>query len=221
MPEIPIDFPVMRDQRQAEPNNQVWVWDTWPMTDAHGNQYSYKGWNVIFSLTADPYAGYTFDDRHVHARISYWYRKNDSTGPWLYGGHIFGNRTPDSQAEWSGSTRIMDDGAIKVFYTHLNFADRDKPIAQIALSNGRIHADDNRVWFSGLGSRTTLLEPDGKWYQTPTRTRSSASVIPSLSRTRSIPERRSWSSKATPPATAATTSARNPTSATPGRTPTR
>src|SRR6476659_1405122 len=71
MPEIPKDFPTMVDQN----GKQVWVWDTWPLTDAQGNQYDYNGWNVIFSLTADSNAGYSFDDRHVHAKIGYWYRK--------------------------------------------------------------------------------------------------------------------------------------------------
>ncbi len=147
--------------------HQVWVWDTWPLTDARGNQYAFKGWNVIFSLTADPSAGYTFDDRHVHARISYWYKRaSNRNGAWTYGGHLFGNRTPASQAEWSGSTRVFRGGKIKVFYTHLDFSDRSRPIAKIALSQGAIKADRNRVWFTGLNSDQNLLQPDGRWYQT-------------------------------------------------------
>ncbi len=30
---------------------------------------------VIFSLVADRHAGYTFDDRHTHARLGFFYRK--------------------------------------------------------------------------------------------------------------------------------------------------
>jgi hypothetical protein len=45
MPEIPEDFPAM--------NDDVWVWDTWSLTDENANQISYKGWDVIFSLVAD------------------------------------------------------------------------------------------------------------------------------------------------------------------------
>ena len=50
MPDIPQDFPLI--------NSNVWVWDTWPLADLRANQLSYKGWEVIFSLTADPHAGY-------------------------------------------------------------------------------------------------------------------------------------------------------------------
>lgn len=56
MPEIPQDFPAM--------NDDVWVWDTWSLTDENANQISYKGWDVIFSLVADRHAGYGFDQRH-------------------------------------------------------------------------------------------------------------------------------------------------------------
>lgn len=161
MPEIPVDFPIMRDKQ----GKQVWVWDTWPITDAHGNQYSYKGWKVIFSLTADPYAGYTFDDRHVNARIGMWYRKND-TDPWIWGGHVFGNQTPKTQAEWSGSARIFGNGQLKLFYTHLDFADRSHPEAKIVMSQGRLHANDKGVWLSGMKGYKTLVVPDGDYYQT-------------------------------------------------------
>ncbi|MCH8627041.1 glycoside hydrolase family 68 protein [Arsenicicoccus piscis] len=163
MPEIPVDFPVMKDKA----GKQVWVWDTWPLTDAHGNTYSFKGWNVIFSLTADPYAGYTFDDRHVNARISYWFRKaSEPNKPWIYGGHVFGDRTPKTQAEWSGSARVFNNGQVKLFYTHLDFADRAKPDATIALSTGALRANANGVWLTGFTKTTPLLKPDGTYYQT-------------------------------------------------------
>src|ERR1700736_4525548 len=88
MPDIPANFP------QLNPN--VWVWDTWPLSDFQANNLSYKGWEVIFSLTADPHAGYSFDDRHVHARIGFFYRKagvpaslRPANGGWTYGGHLF------------------------------------------------------------------------------------------------------------------------------------
>lgn len=164
MPEIPKNFPVMKN---AANGKQVWIWDTWPLTDAHGNVYSYKGWNVIFALSADPYAGYTFDDRHVHARISMWYRKvSQPNTQWIYAGNVFGNQTPPTEAEWSGSARIFGDGQIKLFYTHLNFADRNAPIATIALSTGRVNANANRVWLTGFKGYKPLLQPDGNYYQT-------------------------------------------------------
>ncbi len=163
MPDVPYNFPVMLDRN----GKQVWVWDTWPLTDAHGNQYSYKGWNVIFSLTADPYAGYDFDDRHVNARISYWFRRaNDNTSPWIYGGKVFGDTTPKSQAEWSGSARVFGNGQVKLFYTHLDFADRNKPMATISLSTGKLKADADGLSLSGFNGHKELLKADGKYYQT-------------------------------------------------------
>ncbi|MFI7075609.1 glycoside hydrolase family 68 protein [Micromonospora sediminicola] len=162
MPEIPVDFPIMTDQA----GRQVWVWDTWPLTDGRGNQYSYKGWTVIFSLTADPYAGYTFDDRHTHARISYWFhRASDETAPWIYGGHLFADGASPGTAEWSGSTRIFERNRIKTFYTSMRF-DPAPTTAKITMSEGRIQADDSGVWFTGFSRHNILLEPDGRWYQT-------------------------------------------------------
>ncbi|NNG39916.1 glycoside hydrolase family 68 protein [Flexivirga sp. ID2601S] len=165
MPAIPRNFPVMTD-----PNGkQVWVWDTWPLTDLQGNNVSYNGYNIIFSLVADPYAGYTFDDRHVHARIGYWYQPSDKpTSGWTYGGQVFAGRTPATQAEWSGSAKIGKNGQFQLFYTHMNFADRSKPKAVITLSNGRIRTDhpaDGPALSITMGKDQPLLEPDGKWYQ--------------------------------------------------------
>jgi levansucrase len=162
MPDIPKDFPVMTDQG----GRQVWVWDTWPLTDGRGNQYSYKGWTVIFSLTADPYAGYGFDDRHWHARISFWYhRASNENAPWIYGGHLFPDGASPGEAEWSGSTRIFENNAVTTFYTATKrTATPDS--ARIMMTRGRIHADDTGVWFTGLDVHRELLRPDGSWYQT-------------------------------------------------------
>ncbi|MFH8253304.1 glycoside hydrolase family 68 protein, partial [Microbacterium sp. B2969] len=84
MPTVPQDFPDMS-------NGQVWVWDTWPLTDEHGNQYSVNGQEIIFSLVADRSLG--FDDRHVFAKIGYFYRpagipadQRPVNGGWTYGG---------------------------------------------------------------------------------------------------------------------------------------
>lgn len=181
MPDIPANFP--------QTNDRVWVWDTWPLTDAKANQYSYKGWEIIFSLTADRNAGYTFDDRHIHARIGYFYRRagipasrRPANGGWIYGGHlfpdgssvqIFGGVPMTHNAEWSGSTRIMPDGRIVVFYTATSFnrsspsgGNITPPIAIIAKAEGRVEADHNGVRLTGFNEHMKLLEPDGTWYQT-------------------------------------------------------
>jgi hypothetical protein len=64
-PAIPADFPVMTDE--------VWVWDTWPLTGLGMKPISYKGWNVIFSLVAPRDIG--FDARHEVATIGYFFSR--------------------------------------------------------------------------------------------------------------------------------------------------
>ncbi|MEU7378011.1 glycoside hydrolase family 68 protein [Streptomyces albidoflavus] len=164
MPRIPEDFP--------DTNADVWVWDTWPLTDGEGNQVTYQGWDVIFSLTAERNAGYTFDERHTHARIGYFFRpagipadERPENGGWTYGGDVFPDGASLGAAEWSGSTRIFPNGEIKVFYTAVDF---DPGNAVISLAEGSISADDSGVSFDGFASEqhTPLLEPDGEWYQT-------------------------------------------------------
>lgn len=183
MPDIPANFP--------QTNDNVWVWDTWPLINEAADQFSYKGWEVIFSLTADRRAGYTFDDRHIHARIGFFYRKagipasqRPANGGWIYGGNLFPNGASVTvfrnapmthNAEWSGSTRIMDvnSGAISVFYTATSFnrnaptgSNITPPIAIITKADGQIHANEKGVWFTGFNHHEPLLEPDGKYYQT-------------------------------------------------------
>ncbi|WP_434316090.1 glycoside hydrolase family 68 protein [Leifsonia sp. P73] len=179
MPNIPQDFPDMS-------NGKVWVWDTWPLTDSKGNQYSVGGYDVIFSLVADRSLG--FDDRHTYAKIGYFYRPTDvpadqrpANGGWTYGGLVFPEGVtskvfPDQsftqQPQWSGSARILAGGKIDLFFTDMAFyrnsAGQDvKPAdAVISLSQGAIHANPGKgVFFTGFGSVTPLLRPDGKLYQ--------------------------------------------------------
>jgi levansucrase len=128
MPTVPQDFPDMS-------NGEVWVWDTWPLTDEDGNQYSVNGQEIIFSLVADRSLG--FDDRHVFAKIGYFFRpagipaderpekrRLDLRRPRLQGGRDRQDlRRPvvQSQTQWSGSARISKGGEIKLFFTDVAF----------------------------------------------------------------------------------------------------
>jgi len=176
MPTIPQDFPDMS-------NEQVWVWDTWTLTDGAADQPSFKGWEVIFSLVADRSLG--FDDRHTYARLGFFYRKADvaerpENGGWTYGGHvfpdgasgaIFEDQSFSHQTEWSGSTRIFDGNKLRIFYTDVAFYRNDdgsnrKPYdPRIVQSEGRIFADENGVWLTGFRDQHQLLQADGTYYQ--------------------------------------------------------
>ncbi len=131
MPAIPSDFPVT--------NDQVWIWDTWPLTDALGNQYSYNGWDVIFCLTFPRNTGLDFDQRHSHAKIGYFYRRTGiaasqrpKNGGWIYGGLVFpdgasaavyAGQNFTNNAQWSGSMRMFkaNSNQITAFYTDMAF----------------------------------------------------------------------------------------------------
>ncbi|HEY6876734.1 MAG TPA: glycoside hydrolase family 68 protein [Polyangiales bacterium] len=177
MPVIPVDFP--------ETNPDVWVWDTWSLADNTSAQFSFKGWQVAFALTADRHAGYTFDERHTNAKIGLFYRKADvpveqrpKNGGWTYGGRLFpegataklfAGQTFTQQAEWSGCARIYDGNRLVVFYTNVAFnrgqdeqgrvVDLSPADARIVSSEGRIFADEQRVWVEGLETQNELLRP--------------------------------------------------------------
>lgn len=179
MPTVPQDFPDMS-------NGEVWVWDTWPLTDEDGNQYSVNGHEIIFSLVADRSLG--FDERHHYAKIGYFSRpagipadERPENGGWTYGGlvfdegvtgEIFEDQSFTHQTQWSGSARIFKGGEIKLFFTDVAFyrnADGSniKPYdPRIALSVGKVHTNKNGVFFTGFDKVHDLLKADGVYYQT-------------------------------------------------------
>ncbi|WP_194409357.1 glycoside hydrolase family 68 protein [Microbacterium cremeum] len=179
MPAVPQDFPDMS-------NEQVWVWDSWPLTDENADQYSVNGQEIIFSLVAD--RSLVFDERHVFAKIGYFYRpagvpadERPENGGWTYGGlvfdegvtgRIFEDQSYSHQTQWSGSARISKGGEIKLFFTDVAFY-RDaagnnlKPYdPRIALSVGKVHANKNGVKLTGFDEVIDLLQADGTYYQT-------------------------------------------------------
>ena len=158
-PRIPPDFPVM--------NDEVWVWDTWPMTGLDTKPVSYKGWHVIFSLTAP--RDVPFGDRHWWARIGYFYSRDGKR--WEYGGNLFpGNTIAFGSREWAGSAALTGS-ELNVFYTASGGDDaepgeRENPLQRLAHASGRIHADADGVWFTGLRNQRIIAEPEGEMYQT-------------------------------------------------------
>ena len=179
MPEVPQDFPDMS-------NEQVWVWDTWPLTDEDGNQYSIKGQEIIFSLVADRSLG--FDERHQFAKIGYFHRpagvaadERPENGGWTYGGlvfdegvtgEIFADKSFSHQTQWSGSARVFKGGEVKLFFTDVAFYRDDEGNdvkaydARLALSVGKVHVTGKDVKLTGFDKVQNLLEADGEYYQT-------------------------------------------------------
>ncbi len=211
-------------------NEQVWVWDTWPLTDEDGNQYSINGQEIIFSLVADRSLG--FDDRHVFAKIGYFYRpagipadERPENGGWTYGGlvfeegvtgEIFEDQSFSHQTQWSGSARVFKGGEIKLFFTDVAFyrnADGNehqavRPAARAERRQGARRASTG-VTLTGFDTVTDLLEGRRRRTTRPaSRTSSSTSATRSPSKTPPTRARPSWSSRATPPCPARARTAR-------------
>jgi levansucrase len=175
-PKIPPDFPVM--------SNEVWVWDTWPLTNLNTEPISYQGWNIIFSLVAPRTIGFT--ERHQVATIGFFYSRDAKS--WRYGGTVFpGGRTQAlGTRQWAGSAVLTGD-EVNLFYTAsgsreglpfeeaLNdpnwlFGDTEQRLAH---ATARIRADENGVWFAGRSFRNSriIAEADGRMYQTEGQSR--------------------------------------------------
>ena len=157
-PLISPDFPVMTDE--------VWVWDTWPLTNLSTNVVTYRGWHVIFSLTAP--RDIFFGDRHWQARIGYFYSRD--ARDWTWGGELFPAGYSLGSREWAGSTILREGNQVQAFYTASGRdnggIDPTDALQRLATASGRIHADDRGVWFTGFRNHKIIAEADGRLYQT-------------------------------------------------------
>lgn len=157
-PLIPADFPVMTDQ--------VWIWDTWPLTNLDMQPVAYEGWNIIFSLTAP--RDIFFGDRHWQAKIGFFYSQDAQN--WTYGGDLFPAGSSYGSREWAGSTVIADDGTVHAFYTASGRddggIDPTDALQRLAHAQGQIHTDADGVWFTGFEDHHIIAQADGTLYQT-------------------------------------------------------
>jgi levansucrase len=154
------DFPVMSED--------VWVWDTWPLTTLGMKPVSYKGWHVIFSLVAP--RSVPFPDRHSIATIGYFVSRDGKS--WEYGGTVFPRGTALGSRQWAGSAALVGD-QVNLFYTATG---RDDPVVndpndvrqRLAHASARIRADADGVWFAGRSFRNSriIAQADGRMYQT-------------------------------------------------------
>lgn len=157
-PRVPADFPIMTDE--------VWIWDTWPLTDLDMQPISYQGYNIIFSLVAP--RDIFFGDRHWQAKIGYFYSRDARN--WTYGGELFPADSSLGSREWAGSTVLESGNKVHTFYTA---SGRDNgginpndALQRLAHATGSIYATESGVFFRGFNDHTIIAEADGKLYQT-------------------------------------------------------
>ncbi len=162
-PRVSPDFPVISDK--------VWQWDTWPLTKLDTKTATYKGWHVIFALTAP--RSVPFGDRHWYAKIGYYYSRDAKS--WKYGGDLFQPGTAFGSRQWAGSAALVGD-KVYSFYTASGRdnggVDPNDPLQRLAMASGRIHADKTHVWFDEFRNHRIIAEPDGKMYQTMAQSQS-------------------------------------------------
>jgi levansucrase len=158
-PAIPLNFPIM--------TNQVWVWDTWPLTNLNTDVVTFRGWHVIFSLTAP--RNVPFNDRHSIARIGFFYSRDAKS--WIYGGPLFREGDAFGIRQWAGSAILRGGNLVQTFYTASGHDNAPPPapndvLQRIATATGRIHANSERVWFTGFHDHSIVAQADGRLYQT-------------------------------------------------------
>lgn len=157
-PRVPADFPVMTDQ--------VWIWDTWPLTDLDMNPVSFNGYNIIFSLVAP--RSIFFGDRHWQAKIGYFYSKDARS--WTYGGTLFPAGSSRGSREWAGSTVLESGNRVHTFYTASGRdnggIDPNDALQRLAHATGNIFTTNEGVFFRGFTDHQIIAEADGTLYQT-------------------------------------------------------
>lgn len=147
--------------------DEAWIWDSWPLTNLDTRTVSYKGWDVLFSLTAD--RDLDFVERHWTAHIGYSVSRDGKS--WAYQGDLFPAEVdPPGQREWAGSAILVGD-RVYVYYTASGEegAADDEPeyfTQKLAVASAKINADKNGVWFSDWSEHEVIGEADGEMYQT-------------------------------------------------------
>lgn len=167
-PAIGADFPVM--------SHEVWIWDTWPLTDLDMRPVSVDGWQLIFSLVAPRRLG--FHDRHAISAIG-WFCSRDGRS-WRYRGLALPDGSALGSRQWAGSAVLVGD-RVHLFYTASGDGreghDPDwltnDPLQRIALATATLSSEGGDVAFAGpaFGDSRVVAEADGRLYQTAAQAR--------------------------------------------------
>lgn len=163
-PRLPYDFPVMDEWEM--------IWDSGCLRTMHCESVSYNGWYVLWSLactktTLDPnQLANQWNNRNNTAFIGYWYSRDGQH--WTFGGRLLNKSADIRPQEWSGNL-VMREGTqntVDMFYTSVAGGGAT---SVIALSTGKIYADDEKVWFTGFTETIDMINPDGINYANPTQ----------------------------------------------------
>ncbi|WP_233710710.1 glycoside hydrolase family 68 protein [Natronococcus pandeyae] len=142
------------------------VWDTWPLRNRDGSMAQFNGWQIIFSLTADPNRPEVDvpGDRHDWARISYFYSRDGKS--WQEGGVVLEEDEFLGDQTWAGSAMYdPDEEQIYHFYTAADsFPDVRQRLA-VAVG-GSIETGPHGVEITGPQEHHIIGEADGEMYQT-------------------------------------------------------
>lgn len=139
------------------------IWDTWPLMDRDGNVATYKGYKVLFALSAP--SNVLPGKVHDIATIRYFISKDGKE--WKFVGDLFPEGTKLGSRQWAGSA-MLDGDKIHAFYTATGH-EGEKNLTyeqRLAMSIGEIEADKNGVKFTNWTPHRIIMEPDGEHYQT-------------------------------------------------------
>ncbi len=160
-------------------SDEVYAWDTWLLRDRDGEVAVFDGYRVVFALTAprDRLPG----KRHDVAQLRWFYSADGQT--WHDGGPVFDGGALGSR-QWAGCAIIErgtgstgGDGQtvdVYVYYTAAGRRDeQDLTYSQrIAIGHGgRLVSAGDGLQIRGEWQHSTLLEPDGRYYETENQSR--------------------------------------------------
>lgn len=169
VPPIAADFPLMSEE--------VWLWDTWPLTDLEMRPVSVNGWHVIFALVAP--RDIDFDARHEVAQIG-WFTSPDGRS-WSYRGLAIAEGSARGTRQWSGSAVLIGD-RVHLFYTAVGAGDyrgsdwlHEDHVQRVAHATSQIHVapEGIRLDEHGFSGSAVVAEGDGTRYQTAEQARES------------------------------------------------
>src|SRR5438128_660625 len=104
-PELGEDFPL------AAPD--LWIWDTWPLTNEDGDVAEIQGYKLIFALTAPRSVGW--NDRHNIAAIRYFYSKDGKN--WTPAGPAYDPNDAPGSRQWAGCAILDHTNRVHLYYT--------------------------------------------------------------------------------------------------------